>query len=377
MKNKIVLVSTSIMMLLVGGCSTVFKHDADAIESSADQAVSTGQATAEDHVHSAMSLKQLEAENARLARENAELSRESQAARASTGSGDGDLLPPNAKPGECYARVLTPAKYSTKTERVEKKPASFRLQVIPPKYTWVEEKVLVKEPGEKLNVVPATYRWEDTKILVKEASEKIVTVPAKYKTVSEKILVKPAYSTWKKGKGPIQKVDNATGEIMCLVEVPAEYKTVVREVLVTPPTTKKVQIPAEYKIVKKRVLAEPEKVVKVAIPAEYRTVKVKKVLEPAKEKRIDVPAVFATVKKRTKVSDSSLEWKPILCETNTTPNVIRRIQQALRKAGFNPGDSDGKIGSQTMSALSAYQKRKGLASGQITMETLKALGVSY
>ena len=47
---------------------------------------------------------------------------------------------------------------------------------------------------------------------------KLVTVPATYKTVSEKILVKPAYTSWKKGRGEIEKVDNsnATYEFMVI-----------------------------------------------------------------------------------------------------------------------------------------------------------------
>jgi hypothetical protein len=38
--------------------------------------------------------------------------------------------------------------------------------------------------------------------------------PAVYETVKEKVVDRPAYTVWKKGTGPIQKVDYATGEIM-------------------------------------------------------------------------------------------------------------------------------------------------------------------
>ena len=57
---------------------------------------------------------------------------------------------------------------------------------------------------------------------MKAASTRLETVPAQYETVTEEVLVRPAYTTWKKGTGPIQRIDQATGEIMCLVEVPAE-----------------------------------------------------------------------------------------------------------------------------------------------------------
>ena len=57
---------------------------------------------------------------------------------------------------------------------------------------------------------------------------------------------------WKKGTGPIQRIDESTGEIMCLVEVPATYKTISKEVLVSPATTRTVEIPAVYKTVSVR-----------------------------------------------------------------------------------------------------------------------------
>jgi len=60
----------------------------------------------------------------------------------------------------------------------------------------------------------------------------------------------------------------------------------------------------------------------------------------------------------------------------TTSTQVRKIQQALLDAGFNPGPVDGMIGSKTMAALESFQKQKGLAVGQITKETLQALGVA-
>jgi peptidoglycan hydrolase-like protein with peptidoglycan-binding domain len=113
------------------------------------------------------------------------------------------------------------------------------------------------------------------------------------------------------------------------------------------------------------------------VPAEYKTVKVKKIAQPAREKRIEIPAQYATVTKRQKVTESSMEWSPILCETNTTPDIIRRLQVALSQAGFNPGSTDGRIGARTMEALRGYQRKHSLATGQITMETLRSLKVSY
>ena len=65
----------------------------------------------------------------------------------------------------------------------------------------------------------------------------------------------------------------------------------------------------------------------------------------------------------------------VLVPVKTTPELVRKIQQALSHAGFNPGHVDGKMGPKTMSALESFQKKRNLAVGQITEETLQALDI--
>ncbi len=464
-------------------------------------------------------------------------------------SADGTLLPPNAKPGQCYARIWIPPKYKTVTERVLKRDRGERLQIIPAKYGMTEERVLVKEASEKLIPVPATYKtvtekilvkdgekyWNfgtrgpasakgpnakradsarlamgkanglpDTaevgqcyaeyykpakyatrtekklkseasqrvqvipakyetvteKVLVEEASTRVVKVPAKYKTVTEKVLVEPAHTEWKvsecsggacqpgqlrnRVQGVRDRIDQATGEIMCLVNVPARYRTITKRVMVTPPTTKTIEIPAKYKTVTVRKMVQPpqEKVVeipptyqtvtytekvqdaqtswhwvgspearaagrptgdvfcmtatppryrtitkrvmvtpattkKVVIPAVYKTVKVRKMIQPPQEKRISIPEEYQTITRREKVSDGHMEWRPVLCQVNMTSAKIREIQKALKAKGFYRGPIDGVVGSQTITAMRAFQKAKGLTSTRFfTIETITALGVS-
>lgn len=285
------------------------------------------------------------------------------------------LLPPEAKTGECYARVFIPPTYRNSTEKVLKRGASERLEVIPAKYEWVEKKVLVTEASERLEVVPAKYQLVEEKLLVKEASTKMEQIPAKYNWETETILVKPAYSVWKKGRGPIEKVDNATGEIMCLVEIPAAYKTVKKQVMVSSPSTRTVKIPAEYQTLKKKVMVKPPITRKVEIPAVYKTVKVRNLVSEPKEHRIQIPAEYQTVAKTEKVTEGSMEWRQILCETNVSTDVVTKVQAALQQAGHNPGPIDGVIGYQTRDALKSYQQKKGLAVGELTYETIKSLGV--
>ena len=285
------------------------------------------------------------------------------------------LLPPNAKPGECYTRLFIPPVYKTETDKILKKQASEKLEIIPAKYEWVEEKVLVKEASEKLEIVPAKYEWVEEKVIIEPAATKIEEVPAEYEWVEEKVLDKPAHTVWKKGTGPIQKINHSTGEIMCLIEVPATYKTVKKRMLKAPAKTQKVEIPAKHKMLKKQIMKVPPEVKKVAIPAEYQTVKVKKLVSAAQEKRTPIPAEYQEVKKTKKVAEGRMEWRPILCQTNTTPGLITSLQKALQRAGYNPGPIDGSVGYQTLTAVESFQQEKGLARGGLTIETLKALGV--
>jgi hypothetical protein len=289
---------------------------------------------------------------------------------------DVSLYPPNAKPGECYAKVLVPAQFNTVSEQVVKREAADKIEIVPAAYEWTEEKVLIKEATEEIKIIPATYKTVEEKIVVEPADKKLVTVEAVYATVTEKVLDEPARVEWKKGRGPIEKIDNSTGDIMCLVEIPASYKTVTKQVLKTPATTKVVDIPPVMKTVKKRVVDTPARVEKVKIPPVYSTIKVKKIVTPAQEKRIKVPAEYQTVSRKEKVSDEHMSWRSVLCETNMGPDIVQRIQSALKTKGYYSGEVDGVVGRGTMAAVERFQRESGMATGGLTMETLKALGVS-
>jgi len=285
------------------------------------------------------------------------------------------LYPPDAKPGECYAKVLVPAKYDVVTEKVLKREASDKITVVPAKFEWVEERILVKEAGEVVDVQPTKYRWIEERVMVEPASTRLVPVPAQFESVTERVLDRPEQTSWKKGRGPIERIDGNTGEILCLVVEPATYKTITRTVVKTPASTRKVDVPPVFKTVRKQVVDTPATVVKKPTEAEYSTVRVRKMIEPPSENRVSLPAEFQTITKRVKVSSERMSWQPILCETNVNAEVIARIQRALDKEGFSPGDIDGVLGSATLSAVEAYQRANNLARGGVTMETLKSLEV--
>jgi outer membrane murein-binding lipoprotein Lpp len=298
---------------------------------------------------------------------------------------DSDLLPPDAKKGECFARVWQAARYKTVSERVLVRAEDEKITIIPAKFQWqnkvvevkgatsklitkpavygsekvttlvrdertlwresrsknsslvtdevvefakkhstddiagatlgtcfhehrkapkykaMDEKVLVSEAYDIVETIPAQYKMVNTTVVVSEASTKIIVVPATYKTETQKILVKPATTVWKKGSGPIQKIDSATGEIMCLVDVPAEYKTVTSRVIDKPSTTKTVTIPQVIK-----------------------TIKVRQEVAPAKEVRRTIPAKYKMMTKTIVESDGELVWHEVHNNTMNTKSRTGR-----------------------------------------------------
>lgn len=109
----------------------------------------------------------------------------------------------------------------------------------------------------------------------------------------------------------------------------------------------------------------------------YRSVTRQVIDQAASTKSFTVPAQYESISYQVKVADARTESRSVLCETNATPAKIREIQQALRRAGFNPGEIDGVMRAQTMQAVNRYQQAKGLpVDGFLNLDTVKALGVS-
>lgn len=429
---------------------------------------------------------------------------------------------PDAKPGECYSKVIVPAVFETVSEEVLVKPETNTVEIIPASFDVQEKEVLIKEAYTKLVAVPAEYRtvteeveisparneWvtrldrrgipaspallaaaktngvdlaaaqpeqcfsefyipakfetTEKEVLVKEEAEQItvaeaqyeqteetvmvkastkdkVLTKAEYEVVEEQVMVEPAKAVWKKGTGPITRIDNSTGDIMCLVQIPAKYKTIKKTVLKSASAVQEVEVPAESIVVpvsrlvsdssadraklpaefstvnvtskvadaafvwrnaqvagegkatgnsiclkavpakftkiKKQVIETPAAVKEEKVPAAYKTVKVKNVSAEAEEKRTIIPAVYNTVEKRVKKSSERLEWRRVLCETNMTRDTNKKIQQVLKDAGYYNGPIDGSIGRGTFLSVEKYQKDNDLPTGGLTIQMLEKMGI--
>ncbi len=317
--------------------------------------------------------------------------------------------------------------------------ACYKEYYVAAKFEETTKEVLVKEESEEIKIAPAQFEETEEIVVVKQASKKKIYVPAQYETIEEKVEVEPAKAVWKKGDGPITKIDNSTGEIMCLIQVPAVYKTITKTVLKAAATIDLVEVPEETKAIKVNKLVSDATIDKVKIPAEYKTVKltnkvsdasftwtagsasdggtytgnqiclkdipakyakvkklvvdsaatieedkvepvaklikVSNVVTPAKESRQLVQAEYKTVEKTKRIASERLEWRRILCRTNMGPDINKRIQQALKDAGVYSGKVDGNVGRGTMNSVERYQKENGLATGGITIDMLEKLGI--
>ena len=237
---------------------------------------------------------------------------------------------PPAECGECYARVMVPAKYEKD-----------------------QVKVLIREESESVTVTAPEFEWTTERVEVSPAYKILKPVQTKWGSEEERVVVRPRHLTWKKGSGPLSAVNNATGEIMCRTEV-SERALKLR----------------------KTVVREAPRVVEVEVPAKYKTVKVKRLKTPARQIRKKIPAKYKTVTRTVKATDAKLEWAPVLCETNASRAKIVSIQKALIGAGHKGGRVDGRLSKGWMKALRAYQKSKNQVEGYLTRQTLSSLNIS-
>ena len=189
--------------------------------------------------------------------------------------------------------------------------------------------------------------------LVSAASERKIAIPAQYQDVTSTKKVSDAEFVWHEIHDMTLSAASRTGSKVCLTETPAQYKTVKRTVITTPASTRTVEIPAEYK-----------------------TVKVRKLVSAAEERRIAIPEERKTVTTRELEKDGYMEWRSILCETNATTDLVRRLQSTLKTKGHNPGAIDGVVGADTIRAVNAYQAANNLPVDRyLNIETLKHMGV--
>lgn len=200
-----------------------------------------------------------------------------------------ELLPPDAKEGECYVKVFVPEKFETYKETVCVREATERLETIPAKYEWVEEKVLIKDASTVLVPVPPEFTWKE-----------------------QTVQTEPGHTGWHVSDATRSANDPqnlASKDMYCLVKHQPRTETVRTQVVSKPATTR-------------------EEIV----PAEYQTIRRQKLVSPATTRRIVIPAEFATIEKFRKIEDSRMEWQLVNCEMEGGPrdSTVMRDPVAMR-----------------------------------------------
>jgi len=71
------------------------------------------------------------------------------------------------------------------------------------------------------------------------------------------------------------------------------------------------------------------------------------------------------------------EWKEVVCQGKMSKGMITQVQKILTERKGYFGDIDGIMDNGLIEALVNFQAANQLAQGQLTLETLDVLGVSY
>lgn len=291
-------------------------------------------------------------------------------------------IPPNARPGECFANVLT---YTTKEESYKVvTPATVEYDVIPAQTVEKQKTIVVKPASYKYETIEAEFEEVTESILKTPESTEYKFYPATFKKVSKQRLITPASTMWKRSSQLTAEerqklgIQEGQGDVMCLIEIPAIYDTYEVEEIDQEARTEKDVTPAEYTTITKQVLKRPARVEKVLIPAETETVTYTVMVKPEKKIAKKIPAVVDTQIRTVQVPHT--EWRQVLCDINATPTVISEVQNALTTKGFDSGSNNGILDTSTLTAVQKFQNANGLPVDQgkyINLETIRKLGINY
>ena len=320
-----------------------------------------------------------------------------------------------AKPGQCFARLLMAPQFQMANQRTLVAEARTESHTVPEVAEWVMQDVMVQPEHVMRKVLPAvTHVVTETQVITPAGFRDEVT-PARYETRIEHVLVQPERQVWTQkagiatgaalvtpgdhlpvryradgtltwpGKAPvsIQASDDtaqylqkgSAQTVYCLQVLPAVYEDRRSQVVVEPEHVRHIEIPAVTRQVQRTVIDVPEHEEEYTIPAVYQKQKAKRIITPAHTETVDIPAVYQNVTTQQVVSEAQPVWREVLCDKNASPELVSQIQRELNKRGYGAGPVDGQLGTSTVAAMQRFQADKGLAQGQVSVESVKALGI--
>jgi len=286
------------------------------------------------------------------------------------------LVPPEPqlRAGECWApTVVLPRRVSTGLEIVTRD-AVNDIQVRPATIEPEQRSRIVREGTQTYRVEPPVFKKVTEKILIREEIRRTVVEPAIFETREEKVEIESAHETLVPCRVPGQSsVGVVTGKALCVKAVPARYKTLTRKILLKPETTREEVEPAIYREVSKWVVETPARTVAIDLPEKTHPVTVQVIETPEQVDETQEPPKITNINSVRYEGTPTPTWRQTPCAEDLTPELIKQLQTALNKAGFQVGAVDGKLGNNTLRAIGSYQNAHGLASGALTLETIHHL----
>jgi len=245
------------------------------------------------------------------------------------------VAPPQPLPNQCFANILQPARFETRSEQVLIAPATRREEVVPATYKTVTEQVLVQPETRRQVAVPAELSTVTENVVVRPAGVRDEPVPPTFKASTEQMVtreatqhievVPPVYRT------EMTRVVDVPEHTIQRV-VPAVYKEVEETVMISPDTTRTEVAEPRYRTEVERVLVRPEVVRYVpvrlpmkqvperrlraeattrieAVPPVLQTVVEPVEVRPATVRKMEVPAAYEIVTEQVKISEPYREWR--------------------------------------------------------------------
>lgn len=320
-----------------------------------------------------------------------------------------DLPSNNARPGQCFARVLVPATFRNVPVDYVSQEAIEQVEVSQPTFRLRPETVVTHDGYTRYVVTQPTFRTETATIVTRPAHERLVAVPAQVRTVNETITIREPRMVWRQGSNlsGVRRLDSNTGEIYCLVEERGVTQTVVRRVQASPAGVQRVAVPAQTQTLTRQVLATRGGVQEIEVPAQTQTIQVQELASRAEERRVTIPEQRASVNRQVLETPERYEWVQVECDNsgaqatqvpmnsrattstvrgvpvpmNSRPQSVtistRELQRALAVKGFYRGPIDGIYGTLTRNAVAAFQRQNGMtATGQVNADVVRALNLA-
>lgn len=277
---------------------------------------------------------------------------------------------PDAKPGECYAKVIVPAVFEVRPEEVEVNPEQETVEIVPATFDTEETEIEISPAYTQLKVIPTKFKKEemqveieaernewvtslgdralpasptllvaakssgididtvtpgqcfreyftaaqfaekDKEVEVKEESTNIIVKAAEFEDAEETVTIKASYGVKKLVPAIYEKIEE-TIEIEPAKAVWKKGSGLVERIdNTTGEIMCLVNVPPKVETLIKNVLKTEAQIEDTEVPAETKAISVKKLITDATQETEQVAAETMIVKVKEKVSDAQFSWRP-------------------------------------------------------------------